>query len=1608
MNSEAVNNNLPQDNAPIDAGLEAVAIIGMTGRFPGANNVEQFWQNVRDGVESVTHFSAAELIELGHDPELVNKPNYVKAKGIVADVDQFDAFFFGFSPREAEVMDPQHRLFLESAWVVLEQAGYDAPRYAGRIGVYAGVGANSYMHHNVLANREPGAMSDVFQMSIGNDKDFVPTRVSYQLNLTGPSINVNTGCSSALVAVSLAVQNLLTYQCDMALAGGVALAFPQKTGYLYQAGMVGSPDGHCRAFDAQAQGAVGGEGVGIVVLKRLEEALADGDTIHAVIRGCAINNDGANKIGYTAPSVDGQASVIAEAIAMAGVAPATISYVEAHGSGTALGDPIEVAALKLAFQTGTHQTAPKAAPSPATQYCALGSVKTNIGHTDTAAGVAGLIKTVQALKHRQLPPSLHYTQPNPQIDFANSPFYVNHTLQPWPRGTTPRRAGVSSFGIGGTNAHVVLEEAPRSAPSSASRAAQLLTCSAKTATALAQAVANLADHLQQQPALNLADVAFTLTNRRPFAYRYTIVAQNTADALAQLQRAAADDLSHRKIGQAEPRIAFMFSGQGHEVVNMGRELYAIETVFREVMDQCATLLLPHLGLDLRQVLYPADDKASANAAQPLAQPAIAQAALFATEYALAQLWLAWGIQPVALIGHGLGEYVAACLAGVFTLADALDLVVARGQLLQALPAGVLIDVPLSADAIRPYLNDQLALAQINEESHCVIAGTAAAVAALERALTDEGLVCRLLPTAPNLQSPLLDAHAGDFAQRLAQVRLQAPTVPYIANGTGTWISVADATSPAYWVRQLRQPIRFADGLATLSMTADLLLEVGPGSTLATFAQRHPDLAQATVVTSLCAARTEQAPEQTDLAHLLTTLGRLWQKGAAVDWAAYYANETRHRLPLPTYPFERKSYWVAPGAAVSTAGKSALSMANQRRPLDDWFYVPSWRHLPLPRQALAEHATWLLLVDDHGLGAQLADRLRQAQHSVVTVRRADTFAQLAEDAFTINPADRSAYNLLWRALAMTPQKVIHLWNVSETADPTLVDSFYSLLYLSQTIDEAQVRDQLDLFIVANQLHNVTGSDVVQPTKATLLAPTRVLPQEYATINCRALDVAWSNELASALDRPDAAKAELIVAQLLNEFATDPATMRADAPVVAYRGQRRWLAAVEPIHLPASAIPVRSGGVYVITEGLGEIGLALAEALAPWQPKLVLLGHASLPTRELWGTWLTSYPAQDATSHKIHALQRIEAMGAEVAIWPVDLTDGAAMQQTLAQVVAQFGTIHGVIHAAGLLPSALPMSQVTPAAAAQVFAPKMDGTRALVNGLATLTITPLDFMVLCSSLDAVLGGFGRMTYSAANAFVGAFAQQQAARQQLPYPVLTIDWDVWANLSTKTSQAKADPSANNDMIADLTDTATDGANAFLKVLGSGLAQVMVSVYDLELIMKNTRTQESLQMLAAPPTEAPTQARPEMGIAYAPPQTPVEQWLAAIWQSHLGIVPLGRDDDFFEHLAGQSLSAIGLINRIQDGLGALVQLQVIFATPTIGQMASYLQTNYAAALTQLGLLDRGIDNELAQPMFMPNQLPTDAATPALDPSAMLNQLDQLSEAELDAALAALLEEQA
>jgi acyl transferase domain-containing protein/pimeloyl-ACP methyl ester carboxylesterase len=877
-----------------------IAIIGMAGRFPGAKNIDEFWENIRDGIESITFFTDEDLLAAGIKPAVLSNSKYVKARPVLDDIDVFDASFFGFSPKDAALMDPQLRLFMECVWNVLESAGYDPEAYEGTIGVCAGASMSSYLINNVCLNPNAHSLVRDAQCRVFNNLGSLATLIAYKLNLKGPCYSIQTFCSTSLVAVHMACQSLLDYECDMAIAGGASIIVPQRSGYWYEDGFIVSPNGHCRPFDANAKGTIFGSGLGAVLLKRIDDALKEGDTIEAVIKGSATNNDGSLKVSFTAPSVAGQAEVIAEALANADVQPDTISCIEAHGTGTALGDPAEVRALTQAFRSATQRNG----------FCALGSVKSNIGHLDAAAGIAALIKTILAIKHSFLPPSINFKNPNPDIDFENSPFFVNTKPKEWKTNGYPRRAGVSAFGFGGTNAHVILQEAPVREPSGKSRSHQLLVLSAKTSTALKTATKNLLNHLKRQPDLNLADSAYTLqVGRKAFSHRKFIVGQSVDEVITSIE---AEDRKNTLTAYQErrnPPVIFMFSGQGSQYVNMGLDLYHSETLFREQIDLCSEKLNSHLGFDLRTVLYPQNGNLD-QLNKKLKQTFIAQPALFTIEIALAKLWMSWGIQPEAMVGHSIGEYVAACLAGVFSLEDALSLVAKRGRLMQELPSGSMLAVPLPEEEIKPHLGEHLFLATVNAPALCVVSGTKEAVANIEKQLAKKNVHCRNLHTSHAFHSKMMDPILEKFTECVNEVRRHPPKIRFLSNLTGTWITPDEAVNPSYWAKHLRQTVRFSQCILELMKENNrVFLEIGAGRTLTTLTKQHVGTALRNVVLSSIRHPNEK---DSDVGFIMKSLGQLWLAGVQPDWTSLHRDEKRYRIPLPTYPFERNRYWLEGG------------------------------------------------------------------------------------------------------------------------------------------------------------------------------------------------------------------------------------------------------------------------------------------------------------------------------------------------------------------------------------------------------------------------------------------------------------------------------------------------------------------------------------------------------------------------------------------------------------------------------------------------------------------------------------------------------------------------
>ncbi|MCF3972235.1 type I polyketide synthase [Paracoccus salsus] len=1354
-------------NASVQIPEGAIAITGMAAHLPGAPNVSRFWTNLRDGIESIRHLSVEELIANGESPARMRQKNYVPAASILEGLERFDAEFFGLSPKEAAIMDPQHRQFLECAWEALEDSGHTPEEFDGPIGVYAGCGMGSYFYFNICSNPDLVKNTGMFLLRhTGNDKDFLSTRVSHIFDLKGPSLSIQTACSTSLVAVHLAAQSLLNGECDMALAGGVTIELPHARGYLFEEGEILSPDGHCHAFDHRAQGTVFGSGAGCVVLRRLEDAIADGDHIWAVVRGTAINNDGAAKAGYLAPSVEGQSRAVAEAHGVAGVSADTIGYIECHGTGTYLGDPIEVAALTQAFEETTQERG----------FCGIGSVKTNIGHTDTAAGVASLIKVSMALYHGQIPPSLGYEAPNPAIDFEHSPFKVNDRLNPFPRlKGAPRRAGVNSLGVGGTNAHAVVEEAPERAASETSDwPFQLLVLSARSKAALDQAGKNLAAHLRAHPEQDLADVAWTLKEgRRAFEHRRIVVADSHEEAARKLEEADPREVfTHQELPD-RPQSIFMFPGGGAQFAGMARDLYETEPVFREWMDKGLDHLVPSLDYDLRALWLP-EPQGMANAVEQLKKPSVQLPLIMITEYALAQLWLSWGVRPAALIGHSMGENTAACLAGVISFEDCIGLVHLRGQLFDTIAPGGMLSVPLSQEALKDYWADDLDMASINAPDLCVVSGPQAALDALEARLATDEIEAQRIQIDIAAHSRMLEPILARFGDYLRAISLNAPRIPVISNRTGKALTASEATSPDYWVAHLRNTVNFADGVAHLmDRKCRVYIEMGPGRALSSLVQANGIPANQVVP-----ALRHPQQEVPDDEFFIATVGRLWALGVPVDWTPIWGEARRNRVPLPTYPFQRNSYFIEPGRAESLPEEE---WAERVEGIENWGWQPHWRprapetEVEADELELSEPRSWLVFADEGGVAGRAIARLRQAGHRVIEVRAGDIFAQTGEDRFTISPErgredyDRLIHDLV--AAGLAPQRIAHFWLVTATESfrpgssffhRNQEQGFYSLMFLAQAIAEENLPRPIHVLAVTNGAAQVRSEALPYPEKATMAGPLRVIPRELPGVTCAALD------LVLPQGRRNESAWDALTDRVLEEMLAEPANLSA-----ALRGDRRYELGWRHLPLTQATDGLRQGAVVLLTGGYGGIGLTVAERLArDHGARIALVGRRALPGRDQWDRVLRTAAPGDPIATRIQGVRALEAAGAEVICLTADVCNIQDMQAARDTTVKRFGRIDAVIHGAGVVDDA-PILAKTPGSVENVFAPKVHGTEVLDKVFPDGSV---DRIVVFSSTSTVIAPAGQVDYVAANEFLNAWAKSRAGGKTA---VTAINWGIWAEV-------------------------------------------------------------------------------------------------------------------------------------------------------------------------------------------------------------------------------------
>lgn len=1354
-----------------------IAIVGMAAHLPGARTIDGYWANLRDGVESIRKLTAEELRAVGEPEHISGHPNYVPYAAVLEGFETFDAEFFGFSPKEAAIMDPQHRQFLEVAWQALENAGHPPEKTPGPVGVFAGCGMGSYFYFNICSN--PDMVDNVGMFLLrhtGNDKDFLATRLSHVLDLKGPSVNMQTACSTSLVTTHYACQALMNGECDMALAGGVTIELPHARGYIFKEGEVLSPDGHCHAFDHRAQGTVFGSGAGVIVLRRLADAIADGDHIWSVIKGTAINNDGAAKAGYLAPSVDGQASAISEAQMMAQTPADTIDYIECHGTGTYLGDPIEVAALSQAFAETTSDKG----------FCRIGSVKTNIGHLDTAAGVASLIKTSLSLHHKQIPPSLGYEVPNPAIDFDDSPFVVNDTLTDWVSHKGPRRAGVNSLGVGGTNAHVVLEEAPMRATSEESDwPFQILAVSGRSKAALDGNSAALAAHLRANTEQPLADVAWTLKEgRRAFEKRRIIVAADHEEAALLLEDNDPRRVFTHSVVTENPEVVFMFPGGGAQYVGMARDLYETEPVFQDWIDRGLDILQPKLDYDIRAVWLPGPAD-HAKAEERLKTPSVQLPLIMIVEYALAQLWMSWGVKPDALVGHSMGENTAACVAGVMTIEDCIGLVHLRGQLFDTVAPGGMLSVSLSAAALEPLLGDDLDLAAINAPNLSVATGPQASLDDLAETLKLRDVDCQRIGINIAAHSRMLEPILNCFGDYLRSITLNVPQIPIVSNRTGKMMTDAQATDPDYWVGHLRHTIRYADCITTLAETADrVFIEVGPGKALSSLTGMHDKVTANQVISSL------RHPEDAtpDDAYFMAMLGRFWAVGGQLDWTQIWGQARRNRVPLPSYAFQRAPYFIEPGTQQTQTQTQWLTRTDA---VDDWGYRPAW----VPRYAAcdldvttdlkdAPAETWLIFEDNTGLCTGIAERLRGSGHRVVTVTPGDAFMKTGDDSYIIVPeSGRENYDQLISELIAqnkAPTRILHGWLVTQDEyfrpgssffHRNQEQGFYSLLFLGQAIGGEDLPMPLHLTVLTSGAMQVNNETLRYPDKSTVLGPARVLPQEFPGLTSTVLDLHLPQALKGRRKAQNAPQLHRLIDQVLEDLVAAPTNITA-----ALRDEKRYELTYRKLDIPEpdqDNLPVRDQGTYMITGGFGGIGLTIAKNLiTKHAARIVLLSRSAMPPRDQWDQVLHQNAPQDPLVRRIRALQDLESAGGEVLCIAADVSNVEDTRDAVAQTRDAFGDINGVIHAAGLIADAPIMGKLA-TEIEDVLTPKVYGTQVLE------TVFPdgsLDWLVLFSSTSTVTTPAGQVDYVAANEYLNAYAKSRKGDKTR---VLAINWGVWSDV-------------------------------------------------------------------------------------------------------------------------------------------------------------------------------------------------------------------------------------
>ncbi len=1352
----------------IEDNLEGhLAIIGMDCQIPGASNVNEFWNNLKNGLESFTEFTKDELLESGVPLKKINDPKYIPRRGIVNGVEKFDAGFFGFTPREAELLDPQHRLFLECCWHSLEDAGYAERDSKIRVGVFGGEGTAWYLN-DVINNPKVKKYADATSIVIGSDRDYLTTRVSYKLNLSGPSLNVQSACSSSAAAIILGIQSLQSYQADLILAGGVSVQYPEKVGYIYAPGGMESANGICSPFDKNANGTVFSRGCGVVLLKRLEDAIEDKDQIYSVIRAGAINNDGNKKVGYTAPSIEGQKEVLLETIELAGISPESITMVEAHGTATPVGDPIEVSSLSEAFQNYTNKK----------QYCAIGSVKSNIGHLDAAAGVIAVIKTSLAIKQKQIPASINFSEPNPDIDFENSPFFVNTKLKDWqPLNSEKRYALINSFGVGGTNACLILQEPPETIRNEKEHkhTDNILAFSGKSANVVDDYTVSLKEFVTENNDINLHDLAYSsLFRRKHFKNRAFLTFKDRDELLHKLSNG--DSIKKGTFEIPDRKLVFMFPGQGNQYLNMGLQLYNKYPLFKDVVDKCAEILLDELDLDIRSVIYPDKDIEKAN--ELIDKTYITQPAIFIISYAQATLLQSWGLKADYYMGHSIGEYVAATLSGIFTLKDALKAVTHRARLIQSLPGGAMCAVLLPEQEVIPMLRPNSSVGAINTPGLSVVSGPFEEIEELEKELSEKRIFNKRVPTSHAFHSAMMDPILDEMTELFQSIKLNKPTIPIISTLTSEVLSDSEATSADYWVKHVRNTVRFSEATTKcMELSPSVFMEVGPGQSLESAVKRHlNNQSEHSVVGSI----RPESMNINDCEYLTSSIGRLWTYGVDVEPDSYLKGEELRTLSFPLYPFQKKKYII-------DLPKNGINLSNEDEDVKDpdignWVYLPSWKKTQnidlLLKQYLnklsidnEERKVWLIFNDSFGLSNTIKTKLLEIGEEAVFVTSGKEFNKSDDNNFTIDITDKGDYETLVADListGRTPNRVIHLLNVEESPSETKLENcssfeesaYYSALYLEQAFIDNNAMNDLNILFVANGVFDVIGEKVTSPHKSLAIGPARCVSREFNKISARFVDI-----------DSDISNSTLIADQLIKE-----ANLRCDDYVIAHRNNYRWTEAFDKTYydkLTKPQIIFKDNGTYIILGGSGGLGLEFAKHISgKVRANIILTYRTALPERSSWESYVKENP-NDIISEKIVAINEIESNGCKVYLLHAEADNFDQMKEVRDFAIREFGNVNGIIHSAGAAGGGI-ISLKSKEMSEDVLKAKTKGTL-IIDKL--FDIEKIEFVSYFSSISAITGEASRVDYSSANSFLDNYANYR--NQIKSGSTISINWTSWSKV-------------------------------------------------------------------------------------------------------------------------------------------------------------------------------------------------------------------------------------